>query len=285
LLQGVNKQDAKAIVTARQAHGEEGLKRLAETKANKRADLLFRAVRNATGDAEDGSLFGALLHLRFNEAGLRAHLAKLMARLREMPIDGTSSSLLDALIPVAACHAAGIPGIDERVLADLLGVPRHQVHTKVIKRLGAESTAVRSAGHVLTRHVDVARAGLSLSDHLNPAPLKLDDIKLGCAGLGVAFGRLAGTDGDGAFALARRAAAWLGERTSPDEKALGYFKNHHRNADAIATPWPGDREQAIAWLRDGVRRAGLALEDPFLKGLAAPDETAFEQLDTILKRR
>jgi hypothetical protein len=51
LLQGVNKQDAKAIVTARQAHGEEGLKRLAETKANKRADLLFRAVRSCRGCA------------------------------------------------------------------------------------------------------------------------------------------------------------------------------------------------------------------------------------------
>ena len=52
----------------------------------------------------------------------------------------------------------GIPGIDERVLADLVGVPRGQVHTRVVNRLGAESTAVRSAGHVLTRHIDVARA-------------------------------------------------------------------------------------------------------------------------------
>lgn len=161
----MSKQDAKAIVAAWENQGEEGLKGLAKTKHNKRADVLFRAVRNATGESDDGSLFGALLHVRFSEAGLRAHLADLMRGLRDIAIQRSSSSLLDALVPVAACHAVGIPGIDERVLADLVGVPRHQVHTRVVRRLGAESSAVRSAGHVLTRHVDVAKAIVVEAEH------------------------------------------------------------------------------------------------------------------------
>ncbi|WP_295426782.1 metallophosphoesterase [uncultured Thiodictyon sp.] len=428
LLQGISKQDAKAIVGAWEAQGEAGLKRLAKSARNKRADLLFKAVRNASVGSDDGSLFGALLHVRFDESGLRAHLAHLMHRLRDMPIEGSTATLLDALLPVAACHAVEIPGIDERVLADLIGVPRGQVHTRVVKRLGAESTAVHSAGHVLTRHIDVARAivveaersleidlgevwasiirqnvktsldvhvhsasfspivhigprlakalpellsakrrhaiaaaaaraavegksdwlscvvnlgktyrnagnydtaaglfrqelfaapvkvdyelnirgywyewgvceglaatertadawlqGLSLSDHLNPAPITLERIKLSCAGLGVAFGKLAGREGQNTFALARRAAAWLGERGGPDAKT--YFKDHHQAADALGTPWPPGREQAIAWLRAAVQTAGRALQDPFLKALADPDAVNFTHLDTKLQHR
>ena len=75
----------------------------------------------------------------------------------EYRVTAKAKEVVDALLPVATCHAAEIPGIDERVLADLLCVPRRQVHTLVVNRLGAESTAVRSAGHVLTRHIDVAR--------------------------------------------------------------------------------------------------------------------------------
>ncbi|HYN76721.1 MAG TPA: metallophosphoesterase, partial [Lamprocystis sp. (in: g-proteobacteria)] len=429
LLQGISKQDAKAIVGAWEAQGEAGLKRLAKSARNKRADLLFKAVRNARVGSDDGSLFGALLHVRFDESGLRAHLAHLMRRLRAMPIEGStvSASLLDALLPVAACHAAEIPGIDERVLADLVGVPRGQVHTQVVNRLGAESTAVRSAGHVLTRHIDVAKAivveaersleidlgevwasiirqtvktsqdvqvgrtfapivhigprlakalpdllsakrghaiaaaaaraaaehrperldcvtdlgrthrnagdpeaatavfreqmesvatkvdyaenirgywyewgvceglaatertadawlqGLSLSDYLNAAPITLENVKLICAGLGVAFGKLAGRNGQDTYALARRAAAWLGERGGPDAKP--YFKDHHQAADALGTPWPTGREQAIAWLRAAVQAAGRALQDPFLKALADPDAVNFTHLDTKLQHR
>lgn len=47
------------------------------------------------------------------------------------------------------------------------------------------------------------------------------------------------------------ASAWLGERTGPDEKTLGYFKNHHQAADAVGTPSPSSLKQAIDWLQDG----------------------------------
>ena len=262
-LQGINSQDAKAIVAAWERQGDDRLRALAQVTRKKRTERLFKAVRNAGKEADDGSLFGALLNVRFSQAGLRAHLAGLMERLNGIPIEEAPSSLLDALVPVAACHAPGLPGIDERVLADLLGVPRRQVYTRVVNRLG----------------------GLSLSDHLEPAPLTMEQIKLSCAGLGVAFGGLVGTDGGSVHALARRAAAWLGERTDPDEKTLGYFKNHQRAADAIATPSPGDLEQAIAWLVAGVREAGKALADPFLRDLADLDALRFEQLHRMMVNR
>src|SRR6185312_14005495 len=67
-------------------------------------------------------------------------------------------SLFDALLYVAACHGVGIPGLDERVLADLVGVPREWVQRLVVRPLGEEAAAVHSAGHILTRHSQVATA-------------------------------------------------------------------------------------------------------------------------------
>ncbi len=61
---------------------------------------------------------------------------------------------------VAACHGTGIPGIDEKVLADLVGVPREWVQRRVVRPLGEEAAAVHSAGHVLTRHSQVAASVL-----------------------------------------------------------------------------------------------------------------------------
>ena len=71
---------------------------------------------------------------------------------------------------------------------------------------------------------------------------------------------------------------------SPDSKTAGYFKDHHRAADGLGTPWPIGREQAIAWLRDAVQTAGRTLQDPFLKALANPEDVSFTHLDTKLER-
>jgi hypothetical protein len=361
---------------------------------------------------------------------LRNHVVALLTRLKESQIDNSDRSLFDALLYVAACHAVGIPGIDEKVLADLLGVEREWVQTLVVIPLGEEAAAVRSVGHVLTRHTKVASAilvaaeqdlgadiaevwsaivrqtvqtsedggvsrqtyakivhagqrlqrelpqqfteqrrkeiavaaakasvsaepdrlsnivdlgktyrnagdfpaavevfrqnisplsskvdfqsdvrgywyewgvaegsvgdspsvraagawlqGLSLADHLKPAPITPEQAKLSCAGLGVAFGKLAERHPDCPFARARRAAAYLGRLTTSDPKALGYFAKHDRDADKIGTPHPKSIEEAVGWLTTAVAQAGRELQDPFLKALLKPEQVSFNMLREFL---
>ena len=87
-------------------------------------------------------------------------------RLREERIKKSDKTLFDALVFVAACHAGGIPGIDEHVLADLVEVPRDWIQSLVVHRLGEEACGVLSGGHVFTRHRKVAEAILVEADQI-----------------------------------------------------------------------------------------------------------------------
>jgi hypothetical protein len=130
---------------------------------------------------------------------------------------------------------------------------------------------------------DAWLGGISLSDFLSPAPITPDDGKLICAGLGVAFGKLAQSAPDCLYAKARRAVVHLGRFTNPDPKATSYFDRYDREADKINTPHPRDVPEAIAWLTAGVAQAGRELQDPFLKALLEPDQVSFNLLQTTLK--
>lgn len=428
---GLSHGDAKAIIRAWERFGDAGLKQLTRIKSRDRADLLVNKTRSEAGNGEEDSFFGALLDVRFSEAGLLAHVAQLLGPLRAMSIDHSTDTLLDALIYVAACHGVGIPGIDQRVLADLVGVPRDWLYSKVVNRLGEESFAIRSAGHVFTRHRKVAEAilveaertlgldvaeiwkrlvkqtvltsrnggvsyethakiihagprlksalpkqmsemrrntiaietaitsssalperldcvvdlgntyrlagdppnamqvfrdqlaeaprkedyksairgywyewsvcegengsgrepvvanawlgGISLSDYLNPSPLTDERIKLSCAGLGVAFGKLAVKRPDCPYAKGRRAVAHIGRLSHPDATAMGYFDRYDREADAMATPHPKDLAEAIGWLAAATRQAGTELKDTYLRNLATPESVTFQNLGSVLK--
>ncbi|MDP3515441.1 MAG: hypothetical protein Q8S20_22075 [Sulfuritalea sp.] len=163
LLRGISEPDAKAVVAAWARGGAAGLRELArEADAEKRSAALVKAVNDALRTADekrgDGSFFGGLLALRFGEAGLRAHVREFLMRLRETPIQNCEQSLADALLYVAACHGAGISGLDENVLADLIGVPRDWIGSRVVRPLGEETAAVSGGGQVYTRHSQVAAA-------------------------------------------------------------------------------------------------------------------------------
>jgi hypothetical protein len=129
---------------------------------------------------------------------------------------------------------------------------------------------------------DAWLGGLSLSDHLNPAPITDERGKLSCAGLGVAFGKLAQLDPDCPFAKARRAAAYLGRLTKPDPKSAGYFDRYDREADKLKTPYPHNITEAIVWMAAGVAQAGGELQDPFLRSLADPKRVSFKLLREFL---
>jgi hypothetical protein len=428
LLRDLREDDAKVLVTAWRKYGSQGLRDLAALpNLDKQVAAFLDAVHVSTAAPDEGSFFGGLLAVRFGRDGLRNHVVSLLTSLKEEKIEKSDHSLFDALVYVAAVHSVGISGLDENVLADLVGVPRDWVQTLVVNPLGEEAAAVRSAGLVLTRHRNVATAilvasehdigvdvaevwsavvrqtartrrdirigetfarilhsgprlqrelphqfteqrrktiavaaaksaaihqsiwlgcivdlgktyriagdfeaaarvfrdnlaaaegkgdnaevirgywyewgvsegsfldaqshraadawiqGLSLSDHLSPVQVTKYDAKVACAGLGLAFGKLAQPRSDCPFAHARRAVAYLGRLTSPDPKTLGYFNGHDRESDRIGTSRPRTVNEAIDWLTTGVAQAGRELQDPFLKALLRPEQVSF----TILQR-
>jgi len=431
MLRDLSDDDANLLVGAWQKYGSDGLRELAALlSTDKQVAALLNAVQGATPARDEGSFFGGLLAVRFGPDGLRNHVVSLLTRLKKGRIENSDRTLFDALLYVAACHAVGIQGLDENVLADLLGVSRDWVQTLVVNPLGEEAAAVRSASHVLTRHNKVAAAilvaaeqdlgadiaevwsaivrqtvrtgsdvqmdrrwfskiihagpwlqrelpqqfteqrrkeiavaaakaditaepdrlcalvdlgktyrnagdlpaavqlfrqnigcllskvdfqsdvrgywcewgvaegsagddashraagawlqGLSLADHLKLAPITANDAKIRCAGLGVAFGKLAEPRPDCPFARARRAAAYLGRLTNPDPKTLGYFNKYDRVADKIGTPRPKSIGEAVGWLTTAVAQAGRELQDPFLKALLKPEQVSFNMFREFL---
>jgi hypothetical protein len=161
VLRGIDdEKDASAIVQAWSAYGTAGLRKLGSLLDNaQRAQRLRDVGRSiAAGVRTDGSFFGALLEVRFSEPALREHVRVAMDRLQRLEVEGGHGSLADALIYVAACHSAGIDGLDTSVLADVLGAPHAWVRTRVLARLGEEVAVMASGDAAFTRHSRVADA-------------------------------------------------------------------------------------------------------------------------------
>jgi SIR2-like domain len=153
--------DAGLVVDAWAAQGDEGLRALKalETRQDRVAKLVHAARAQEVLHGE-GSFFGGLLATRFSEIGLIEHLLPLLDSLRQQSIEGGTGTLFDALLYIANCHAAGLAGLDDRVLAELCGVPVFRVPLAVVLPLGKELGTAVSRGHVLTRHRRVAEAAL-----------------------------------------------------------------------------------------------------------------------------
>jgi nucleoside phosphorylase len=155
LLRGIDHDDADRITKAWAVAPPEG-RGLALDGAG-----LVRATK-ASAVRGEGSFFGGVLAERFSPNGLLAHLKDLMLRLHGREVG--CGTLRDALGYAAMCHAIGIPGLDYRVLADLLGVEHRSVRSKIERPLGDEAGAVRAGTAVLTRHRRVAEVVVQLLD-------------------------------------------------------------------------------------------------------------------------
>lgn len=157
LLRDLKSDDAVMLVRAWLKYGSDGMRELASIHGiDNQVVALLDAIKEASSERDEGSFFGGLLAVRFGRDGLKDHVIDMLNRLKERQVQDSDSTLFDAIVYVAACHAVGIPGISENVLADLVKVPRDWVQTRVVNPLGEEASAVRSEGHVLTRHRKVA---------------------------------------------------------------------------------------------------------------------------------
>jgi hypothetical protein len=158
-LWGLSHKDATDIVRAWGRYGEQGLKALYSVpNPEARVRVFERAVNSEFEEQDEGSFFGGLLDARLGERGLRNHVITFLERLRMIEVEGSTRNLFDALIYVAACHGVGIPGLHDAILADLIGVPRAEVYTRVVRPLGEEAVGTRSSRYVFTRHRKVAEA-------------------------------------------------------------------------------------------------------------------------------
>jgi hypothetical protein len=425
VLRGIDVADAGSIVDAWTAHGKDGLRRLEITiDRTERIRLLIEATKGENATLGEGSFYGGLLHARFDEAGLRAHIHACLVRLKEHVIRGSDYNLYDALCFIAACHSPGIGGIDMNLLADLLGVPGHWVHKLVLRPLGEEALGAHSATMARIRHRKVADAiiieaenslgtdiaevwrllarenatswksgrlskwshmgishagpnlqtslpnkltlqkrkaiaiaaarssylelrdrvdiivdlgktyriasmlddalslfletwasirtkddyyvtargfwhewgvcagmkganknfiainiwlaGIALSDQLENALLGQKHATHLCSGISLAFGRLATAMDDGdSLRLAQRAATYLGRQTNPDPQGLSYLDRHDSELDDFNTNYPSDIDEALIWLRNGVRTAHGQIREDAYASLADPAVLSF----------
>lgn len=160
---GIEDADARAVVRAWTKLGNDGLGAIAgKGSEDQQVAALLDAVKNNAGRG-DGSFFGGVLQVRFDAAGLRAHVLALMNRLAQRTIT-EGRTLLEAFLFVAALDAVEFDGIDSRVLADFIGISRGQVGVRVIQALGDEAAAVQAGEKVRTRHRSIARAALRLAE-------------------------------------------------------------------------------------------------------------------------
>ena len=138
-----------------------GLGRLGDVSGTEpRLTRLLEAV--ASDRRSNGSLLGGLFRLRYDKAGLDAHVNNLLDSLERHEVVDSHVSLLRAFIYVAALDVAGLEGIDRRLWAELLGVDVRSLRRTVEYSLGAEAATARAGGIVQVRHPELASSAIRL---------------------------------------------------------------------------------------------------------------------------
>ena len=123
------------------------------------AQELLQAAKDGAARYE-GSLLGAILRVRFRD-GLVEHVKLLMERLKNRETPG-GGDLFYAFAYIAAMHTVGTTFLSRTVLSEVLGCPSDELSPSVLSPLGMEAATSNDGQFVLTRHVEIARAALTL---------------------------------------------------------------------------------------------------------------------------
>lgn len=157
----LDRPQATKLVAAWEQAGTDELRALARLKdTDARIERLLKLAR-PVGRSGPDSMFGAMLHARFDSQDLRAHLVRLLQRLDAVPVSG-DSSLADAYLCVAALEAIGVPGIERATLSHAVGVSVSELGSRVSRILGDEAVAIPTGQVIVSRHVDIARAAIAV---------------------------------------------------------------------------------------------------------------------------
>lgn len=159
-LEGLNQEDAAAIVGAWTAFGDAGLGGLGRVAEDARVATLIANARDEMTNGAREAFFGALLIARHGR-DLENHVRLLLQRLGARKIVGDRTRR-DAFALVAAMHAEGFPFLSRAVLARALDCPFEQLHQRVIYPLGREAAATSTSTYVLARHRRVAETAVRL---------------------------------------------------------------------------------------------------------------------------
>jgi len=158
---GLTLEDARKVVTAWEAYGQEGLQQLDGLDRQEAAQRLVDAAKSEEASRHEGTFLGAMLQVRWGEA-FKEHVADLLYKLNERLIPGTDLTLMNALAYIAAPHAENIPILSKVVLAQVLGVPRSDLKRWVVGPLGEEAAIATTGNFVYTRHRAIAKAALEI---------------------------------------------------------------------------------------------------------------------------
>ena len=171
-LRGLKAHEAQSIVSTWAEQGATGLGSLIGVTADERALRLLEASRRKAGRGE-GSLFGSLLLVRYDQRALHDHVLHLIRRLSTIAVT-PDSSLLDAFLFVSAADALGIDGVDRRVVANWLGIPLASVGREVERPLADEAAATRAGYSIRTRHRAIASEALIVAEEHDLGPDLVD---------------------------------------------------------------------------------------------------------------
>lgn len=169
-IRGMSRPDASAIVGSWEKLGPEALGSLVEHPLREEKISALLTVAQDQGLNRDGSLFGAMLAIRYG-SGLVEHVRNLLVRLRDRiyysPGTGRDMSLAEAFMYIAVPHDLGISSLDHSVLANLLGVSKSELEMNVLAPLGEESPIAIEGRYILTRHNSIAHAAVEVAEELN----------------------------------------------------------------------------------------------------------------------
>lgn len=155
-MSGLNEADAKLIATSWCAFDDE--KEPSDAIIQERGLALFEATRREAAISE-GTLLGGVLAIRYG-AGLRAHIAKLMERLREYALE-SGGNLYEAFAYIAVMHAENLNFLSRQVLAKVLKCKSTDIGKQVIVPLAKEAAA-NGGTLLLTRHKRIAETAVAI---------------------------------------------------------------------------------------------------------------------------
>lgn len=167
-IKGMSRPDASAIVASWEQLGSLALGPLENwATTEERVSALFALGQDA-GRNQGGTLFGAMLAIRYGE-GLVEHIRNLLIRLRDRTFQTASGqhiSLAEAFMYISIPHSLGINGLDHSVLSEALGISRAELEMNVLTPLGEESPIAIEGKYILTRHISISHAAFSIAEEV-----------------------------------------------------------------------------------------------------------------------